>query len=123
MIARDAARALEEQAVGELHDVGLVHGRDAPAPLALGELEGVLRDPQAGVLGHDLEALDDAGRDAVLEARVEALGVLAHEDQVDALEARREARDRLHRPHAGEELERLAQQHVRALEAPADRAW
>ena len=28
------------------------------------------------------------GRDAVLEARVEALGVLAHDDQVDVLEAR-----------------------------------
>ena len=40
-------------------------------------------------LGDDLQALDHAGHDLVLEAGVEILGVLAHDDEIDALVAGR----------------------------------
>ena len=43
------------------------------------------RDARRGLLGDDLQALDDARHDLVLEPRVEVLGVLAHDDDVDAL--------------------------------------
>ena len=48
MIARHAPRALEEEPVRELQDVRLVDGADLAAPFALGEREGVARDPQRG---------------------------------------------------------------------------
>ena len=68
---------LEEQAVALLHDVGLVHGRHAAPVVEEGKLEGVLGDAQALVVRDDLEALDDAVDDLVLQAAVLALGVLA----------------------------------------------
>ena len=48
-------------------------------------LEREPRDPRRRLLGDDLQALDDAGDDLVLEAGVEVLGVLADDDQVDVL--------------------------------------
>ena len=41
------------------------------------------RDPRRRALGDDLQALDDARHHLVLEAGVEVLGVLAHDDEVD----------------------------------------
>ena len=64
-----------------------------------------------------LSALDDAGHDLVLEPGVEVLGVLADDDQVDVLEAARDARQVLHRPQVRVEVERLAQPDVDAGEA------
>ena len=46
-------------------------------------VEGEPGDPRRRLLGDDLQALDDAGDDLVLEAGVEILGVLADDDQVD----------------------------------------
>ena len=57
----------------------------------------------------------------MLEARVEILGVLAHDDQIDVLEAARHAGQVLDRPQVGVEIERLAQPDVDAGEALADR--
>ena len=44
------------------------------------------RDPRRRALGDDLQALDDARHDFVLEAGVQVLGVLADDHEVDALE-------------------------------------
>ena len=57
----------------------------------------------------------------MLEARVEILGVLAHDDEVHVLEPARHAREVLHRPQVGVEVERLAQPDVHAGEPFADR--
>ena len=62
-------------------------------------------DPRRRALGDDLQALDDARHDFVLEAGVEILGVLAHDDQVDALKPRRR-RPAGSRPAAGSRTDR-----------------
>ena len=84
-------------------------------------LEGELRDARRRLLGDDLQALDDARDDLVLEPGVEVLGVLADDDQVDAGEAARHARQVADRPQVRVEIERLAQADVDAGEAFADR--
>ncbi len=93
---------------------------DLAAPEPPRECEGVAGDAQAGALGHDLDALDHTSRDAVFEPRVEVFGVLADEDQVDALEARGDPGQRAHRPDAGVQVEGLAQGDVGGAEALAD---
>ena len=55
------------------------------AAVTRARLEREPRDARRGALGDDLQALDDAGHDLVLEAGVEVLGVLAHDDEVDAV--------------------------------------
>ena len=94
---------LQEEAVGELHDVGLVARRDLRAPPSPGFLErepddaltaepadgldrdaAVLADASAGgVLHEPHQLLDRNGSHLELEAGVHALGVLADHDQVD----------------------------------------
>ena len=71
-----------------------------------------LRDARRGLLGDDLDRLDDAGNDLVLETAVEILRVFADDDDVDVLEARDDVRHRLHRPQIGVEVERLPQPDV-----------
>ena len=46
--------------VGDVHDVGLVHGCHFLAPALLGQLEGVLSNAQGLGLGDDLQALHHA---------------------------------------------------------------
>ncbi len=61
-----------------------------------------------------------SGADAMLDARVQVLGVLADDDQVDVLVARLDA---LHRPRGaqiGVQVERLAEGHVDRAKALAD---
>ena len=117
IVGRDLAEAVQEQAVRELHDVGLVHRGDALATHLARVLEGELRHPERGLGGDDLETLDDARHDGVLEAGVEIFGVLAHHDEVDALEPARNARQRARRTEVGVELELLAELDVDRLEA------
>ena len=83
--ARDLPRALEEQAVAELHDVRLVDRRDPLAAVARGVVERELARSASTPLGDDLQALDDARDDLVLEAGVEVLGVLADDHEIDVL--------------------------------------
>ena len=59
-----------------------------------------------------------------LDAGVDVLGVLAEDDDVHQLgtrDRRRRAREVAHRPHAGVEVEHLAQRDVQAADAAADR--
>ena len=59
-----------------------------------------------------------------LDARVHILGVLAEDDDVDLLRVLHRAGHALvilHRPHAGVEIENLAQRHVERANAAADR--
>ena len=141
VLVRDLARNAQPEAVGELHDVRLVHGRDLAAAVAArvveGELEDAARagdgdrlDRDAGVAPAELPALRfdpvdqllGVGRALlVLDPGVEVLGVLADDDQVDVVEARAHALVGLARPHLRVEVETLAEADVDRAEAAADR--
>ena len=103
------SRAVEEQAVAELHDVGLVHRGHPLAPAAPRLLEGntAIRVDASSVMIFMLSTTP--GHHHVLEAGVEILGVFADDDEVDVLEARRHRRQVPHRPQVGVEVQRLAQ--------------
>jgi hypothetical protein len=68
----------------------------------------------------DLQALDDAWNDLVLEPRVQVFGVLAHDHQVDACEARRHPGQIEDRAQVGKKVQRLAEANVHAGEPVAD---
>src|SRR5581483_9132381 len=114
---REFARAVEKQAVAQLHDVGFVHRGDFFPAVAAREVEGEPGDLRARLLGHDLEALHHAGNHFVLDAGVKALGVLAHDDQIDALITRLHPGKIFDRPQVGVKIESLAQGHVHAGKA------
>ncbi len=111
---RDAACHLEEQPVGELHDVRLVRAVTSPRPRRrassnanrtmrsvpsvadrLDRQAAVLADPAAGrVLDEADQLLRRGGAHLELEPRVGALDVLADDDEVDLVVDRRDARRR-----------------------------
>jgi hypothetical protein len=111
----DGPDLTQEQAVGQLQHVRLVHGGH-PAPSAAGQLEcghrhplGRLRadlaDRQRQIaVGHELPAARVHGT-----VGVEALGVLPHDDQVHRRAQRAQAGARATRPDVGEQLEHRAQ--------------
>ena len=111
----------QEEPVGALHDVGLVHRGDLAAAVRARVLEGEAHDALAALARDDLDALGGVVADHVLDAGVEVLGVLAHDDEVDVVEAAAHALHRLGRAQAGVQVELLAQRHVDAAEARADR--
>lgn len=78
-IAGDA----QKETVGHLHDGGLVDDADLLAADLLGVLEGESQHALTSRAGDELDALDDAIDDNVLDARVLALGVLSDQDGVD----------------------------------------
>ena len=121
VVRGDRPAALEEQAVGQLHDVRLVDGGDLVPAVGDGVVEGEPGDPLRRGAGDDLDALRGVGADHVLDAGVEVLGVLADDDEVDVLVARLEALDRPRRAEVGVQPERLAERDVDAPEALADR--
>ena len=92
VLGRDRPAALEEEPVGQLHDVGLVDGRHLVAAVGDRVLEGEPGDPFGRLAGDDLDALGGITADHVLDAGVEVLGVLADDDQVDVLVAGFDAR-------------------------------
>ena len=73
----------EEESVGHLHDVGFVDGVNLLAIVVARVLESEFRDARAGLLRDDLQALDHAGNDFVLDAGIETLGILTNDDEVD----------------------------------------
>ena len=80
-------------------------------------------DLLAALARDELEALRDAGRLHVLDARVEVLDVLADDDEVDAAARvrRGDARQLAGGADVAVRLEQLAERDVRALLAEADR--
>lgn len=117
----DLASHVEEEAVGHLHDGGLVHDADLLAADGLGVLEGVPEDALAGLARDELDALHDAVDDDVLNARVFTLGVLADEDGVDVVVRRLVAGDGSAGAEVGEEVECSAQGQVKGDVALANR--
>lgn len=76
-------RALEEESVYQLHDIGLVDNGHLLPSTQMGELEGILEQSFGVGPGGDLERLHDSGVDLVLDARELSLYVLADDCDVD----------------------------------------
>jgi hypothetical protein len=74
----DALAHLQEEAVGDLHDVGLVDEGDLLASVVARPLERVATESLRALLGDDLEAFHDAADALVLQHGVFALRVLSH---------------------------------------------
>src|SRR5271157_2805826 len=121
IVLGNVARAADEQPVRQLHDVGFVDGVDFLAMHPPRIFEGKLRNARGRLLGDDLQALDHAGNDLVLDAGVQPFGVLANDDEVHAGIARGYSREIADRPEVGEKLELLAQRDIDAGESAADR--
>src|SRR5207248_8835573 len=93
----------------QLQDVRLVDAVDRPAAVPAGQLEGEPEEPHAGRLGHDLEALHDAGDQLVLAGGVDVLGDLADQQEVHAGEPGGDARQVVDRADRREEAQPAAE--------------
>ena len=101
----DLATKVEEETVGHLHDGGLVNDTDLGLANVLGVLEGVAEHTLTGLAGDELDRLDNAVHNDVLNARVFALGVLTDEDGVDVVVGSLVSLDALAGTHVGEQVE------------------
>src|SRR5579864_2249599 len=118
---RDGTGTAKEQTIGELHDVGFVDGMDLLAFVLARIVESETRDAGGGFRGDDLQALDHAGNNFMLDAGIKALGIFANDDQVNVRIASRNVRKIANGPEVCVELEALAQLDVNAGKAAADR--
>ena len=119
VVLGDLLARVAEQAVGQLHDVGLVDASDLLPVVGQGEGKGELGDALRLCARDDLERLDDAIHRLVLQPRVLALGVLTDDAQVDVLVARVVAGDVLDEADGGVDVELLAEGDVERLVAGA----
>jgi hypothetical protein len=115
---------IEEEPLRVLEDVGLVHERDLLAPVRERVLERVAHDALGAEardhrdrLGRGARIIADAH--VVLVPDVQPFGVLAHEHEIDVVEAA--GHDGAGRTHIRVEIERLAQRHVDRAEPFAHR--
>ena len=104
---------VEEETVRHLHDGGLVDDADLLAADGLGVLEGVAQDTLGSLTGDELDGLDNAVHDDVLNARVLALSVLTDQDGVDIIVRGLVAGNRAARSEVGEEVECSAEGQVK----------
>jgi len=112
--------AVDEKSIAHSHNVGLVHSGDGASLVVDGVLEGELGDLSAGLLGNELDTLDDAWNDLVLDTGVLALGVLSNGDQVDILVGGWEALEADAWSHVGVEAEGLSEHQVHTWVAGTD---
>jgi hypothetical protein len=119
VVLADPLDGVAEEAVGQLHDVGLVDAGNLLAVVGEGEGEGELGDALRLLAGDDLERLDNAVDRLVLETRVLALGVLTDDAEVDVLVAGLVTGDVLKEDDRGVDVELLAQSDVERAVAGA----
>jgi hypothetical protein len=110
----------EEETIGHLHDGGLVDGANLVAANLLGVLEGKAQDALRSLAGDELDGLDDAVDNNVLNARVFSLGVFTDEDGVDVVVGGFVALDGLARTDVGEEVEGTTESQVEGNVTLAD---
>src|SRR6266705_1752227 len=143
LFPRDLVPPLSKPALGELHDVALVHERDRGAPRVDRVLNRLRHQPLRPELRHWLDADRAAGADLrvvalrqesddgvrgvasslVLDARIDVLDVLAEDHDVELAGLLHGGRDPLevaHGPDAGVQVEHLAQRHVERADPAAD---
>ena len=141
VVLRNLPEHGEEEPVRVLHDVRLRDARDAAAPVGARVLEREADDPLRALgaerLDRDARARGDllrlpgveeldhrfgvGGPRLELDPRVQVLGVLADDDQVDGVVARADALVRLAGSHARIQPELVAERDVDRAEARADR--
>ena len=98
-----------------------MHRRDLFAAVLLRVVKGKAADFLARGAGNQLDAVGHLVIDHILDALVQILGVLAHNDKVNVVKPGGYARQRVHRAQIGIGREPLAQLHIDAAEALADR--
>ena len=120
IVGRHLAEGAQEQAVRQLHDIGLVDRRDLFAAVLAGIVKGKAADLFTGGAGDELNAVGHLIVDHVLDALVQILGVLAHDDKIHIVKAGGYARQRMHRAQVGVGGKALTQLHIDAAETLAD---
>lgn len=95
----------QEETIRQLHDVGLVDGSDTVAASVLGVVESIAGAAVGSFLGDQLDGLDNAINDLVLNAGVLSLSVLADENGVDVVVGSLEANNRLAGTNVGVQVE------------------
>src|ERR1041385_7406249 len=115
----DVAGTAQEQAIGELHDVGLVDAVHAPALVLPCVFESKAGDTRRSDLGDDLQALDDARNHLMLDARIQTFGILADDDEVHIGIAGSDVRKIANGPEVCVKREALAEGYVNAGEPAA----
>lgn len=108
----DVASGVQEQTVRHLHDGGLVHDADLLLVDGLGVLEGEAQNTLGGLLGDELDALDNTIDNDVLDTGVFTLGVLTDQDGVNTVVGGLVAGNGAARTDVGEQVEGTAQSKV-----------
>lgn len=104
-----------EEAVGELHDVGLVDARNLVTPVRQRKRKRKLGDALALSPRDDLEGLHHARHALVLQPRVLSLGILPDDAQIHILVTRLVAGDILDQADARIDIQFLTQRHIETL--------
>lgn len=112
--------AAKHEAIRQFHDVGLMKHRNSLAASSHGVSEGKVSDPSTSFLCCYFEAGHHPARDFILDAGIQALGVLAHYYQIDALESRRYSREGAHRADSAVKIQPLAHGHIDRGESAAN---
>lgn len=110
----------KEGTVGLSHDVGLVDAGDSVPTVLSSVLESVLADVSGGGLSDELDGLDDAWDDLVLDAGVLTFSVFSDGDDVDVLVFGLVANDGLAWSNVGVKAEGLSEHEVHGGVASAD---
>jgi len=110
----------EEGTVGLSHDVGLVDAGDSVPTVLSSVLESVLADVSGGGLSDELDGLDDAWDDLVLDAGVLTFSVFSDGDDVDVIVFGLVANDGLAWSNVGVKAEGLSEHEVHGGVASAD---
>src|SRR5258706_13313528 len=114
VLLRDVPGALEEQTVGQLHDVRLMNRHDFFPAVGARVVERELCDAGRRFLRDYFQAFHDPWHNFMLDAGIQTFGILAHDDQIDVLIARLDSWQIFDRPQIGVKIETLAQLHVDA---------
>jgi len=105
----DFAGNSEEGTVSLSHDVGLVDASDSVPTVLSSVLEGVLANVSGGGISNELDGLDDAWDDFVLDSRVFTFSVFSDGDNVDVVVFGLVANDRLAWSNVGVKAEGLSE--------------
>lgn len=108
----DFAGNSEEGTVSLSHDVGLVDASDSVPTVLSSVLEGVLANVSGGGISNELDGLDDAWNNFVLDSRVFTFSVFSDGDNVDVVVFGLVANDRLAWSNVGVKAEGLSEHEV-----------
>ena len=112
VLLSDLSACLEEHTVRQLHNGCLVDGGHSVSAADLGVVERVPGDSLRGLVGDELDRLDDSVHELVLDTRVLSLGVLSDEDGVDVVVSGLEPDDGRAGSDVGEQVERSSESQV-----------